>query len=452
MYNRSSSSSRPSAAHQADQNVNIPKSLEDIFNSLKLLECNPSPDDIIQLSQSSETAINNTPEVKTEPVSQLNSSVEDLNDGKDISNTIVPVLKPSFPGKENEPPAVPPAPIPSQPSSSVTVRNKQEQTEAPRTVELEKRPPTKKGLLFQPRRLGILGPPSRSSSSSSSLAHEIEVSKVHDTKHPTGSKALNVDLHSQPATSTLSTTCTSSSSASSTATNPINTNIKSAPSLSPGSSLQSEHTRSTLSLTGHSSHSPVTAAKPVTVSETQRPPVVQPIEPIRAELKTEEEATIRPFPNNNNIQQEQKPLVSTSNGNSNTRIKPNTLTINGRQYARLELIGKGGSSKVFKVLSLSDGRLLALKRVGLRGLDESTLSGYLNEIELLRKLAGSEHIIQLYDADINRQEGYLHMVMECGEIDLAGMLQRHKETRLSINSIRVYWEQASTILLCVCDD
>jgi serine/threonine-protein kinase TTK/MPS1 len=76
---------------------------------------------------------------------------------------------------------------------------------------------------------------------------------------------------------------------------------------------------------------------------------------------------------------------------------------------KLELVGRGGSSKVFKVLA-SDGKLYALKRVQLRGVDATTVAGYINEMSLLKRLQECEHIIKLIDAEVDEKEGYLHMV------------------------------------------
>ena len=92
---------------------------------------------------------------------------------------------------------------------------------------------------------------------------------------------------------------------------------------------------------------------------------------------------------------------------------------------------------MFRVLS-PDGRLFALKRVSLLGVDHSTLRGYINEIALLKKLANCDRIIKLFDCELNEREGFLHMVMECGEIDLSHVLQKEK---VGLNSVRVYWEQ-----------
>ena len=43
----------------------------------------------------------------------------------------------------------------------------------------------------------------------------------------------------------------------------------------------------------------------------------------------------------------------------------NLLLVNGKPYVRLALIGRGGSSKVFKVLSM-DSKIYALKRIKLQ--------------------------------------------------------------------------------------
>jgi hypothetical protein len=51
---------------------------------------------------------------------------------------------------------------------------------------------------------------------------------------------------------------------------------------------------------------------------------------------------------------------------------------------------------------------------------DAVMDSYINEIELLRKLKGtSPYIIDLVDAEVNREEMYIAMVMEVGEIDLA---------------------------------
>ncbi|ORX40395.1 kinase-like protein [Piromyces finnis] len=105
----------------------------------------------------------------------------------------------------------------------------------------------------------------------------------------------------------------------------------------------------------------------------------------------------------------------------------------------LEQIGRGGTSKVYKVLS-QEGKILALKKIDINGSDKAAINGYVNEINLLNHLKNNSRIIQLVDAEINRETNSIYMVMECGEIDLAKLLQKEGK-KISISSIKMYWEQ-----------
>jgi serine/threonine-protein kinase TTK/MPS1 len=125
-----------------------------------------------------------------------------------------------------------------------------------------------------------------------------------------------------------------------------------------------------------------------------------------------------------------------------TTLRSRAVRVNGKSYKVLQLIGRGGSSKVFKVLA-PDNSILALKKVGLKNLDEVTLSGYLNEIDLLRTLSSSPHIIKLLDCEINKENSNLYMLMEYGEADLGKLLKRTQtENQLvDLNFIRYMWQQ-----------
>lgn len=85
-----------------------------------------------------------------------------------------------------------------------------------------------------------------------------------------------------------------------------------------------------------------------------------------------------------------------------------------------------------------ENQLYALKRVKLSGVDKTTVDGYLNEIDLLKRLRKDPRIIQLVDSEITRNS--IVMVLEFGEIDLAHLLERNEGT-VGGNRVRLYWEQ-----------
>lgn len=106
------------------------------------------------------------------------------------------------------------------------------------------------------------------------------------------------------------------------------------------------------------------------------------------------------------------------------------VTVSGVVYQKLECVGKGGSSKVFKVISPSK-KIYALKRIHLNKdqHDASTMSGFLDEVKLLRKLRGKEHIVQLIAYEYIPAEMLLYIVLEFGEVDLSRLLTKRREKK-----------------------
>ncbi|KAF8817037.1 kinase-like protein [Phlegmacium glaucopus] len=120
------------------------------------------------------------------------------------------------------------------------------------------------------------------------------------------------------------------------------------------------------------------------------------------------------------------------------------IVVNKKAYARLDMIGKGGSSRVFRVLNHAN-ELYAIKRVSLDKTDAETMSGYMNEIALLKRLEGNSRIIRLIDSEVKAgpggSKGHLLLVMECGEIDLARLLQEQMKEPVNMVWVAYYWQQ-----------
>ncbi|KAH7920989.1 kinase-like protein [Leucogyrophana mollusca] len=89
--------------------------------------------------------------------------------------------------------------------------------------------------------------------------------------------------------------------------------------------------------------------------------------------------------------------------------------------------------------------IYAIKRVSLDKTDAETMKGYMNEIGLLKRLAGNKRIIQLFDSEVRPggggSKGYLMLVMECGEVDLAKLLGEQQKEPLDMVWVGYYWQQ-----------
>ena len=122
----------------------------------------------------------------------------------------------------------------------------------------------------------------------------------------------------------------------------------------------------------------------------------------------------------------------------------NILRVNGSSYAKLGVIGKGGSCKVYRALSKKCS-VVAIKKVKLQGMDRKAIEGYANEISLLKRLRGNPAIINMYDSEVDLERRFIYLVMELGEVDLNQVLQQRAlsgaSRSLNMNFIRLTWQQ-----------
>lgn len=137
----------------------------------------------------------------------------------------------------------------------------------------------------------------------------------------------------------------------------------------------------------------------------------------------------------------------------------NMLRVNGIPYAKLGVIGKGGSCKVYRALS-KNCSVYAIKKVKLSGMDEKAIAGYSNEIALLKRLRDNPAIIQLLDSEVDLQRHAIFLVMEVGEVDLNHVLQQQAAAQtngscgdnkrtLNMNFIRLTWQQMLSAVHCI---
>lgn len=119
------------------------------------------------------------------------------------------------------------------------------------------------------------------------------------------------------------------------------------------------------------------------------------------------------------------------------------INVNEKQYEKLELLGKGGSSKVFKVKSLKN-KVYAIKKIVFDEFDDSSIKGFKGEIDLLIKLRNQERVVRLIDYSLGN--GSLLLVMECGDIDLSHVLSKRLDSAMDIEFVRYH---STEMIKCV---
>ncbi|GAA6025068.1 hypothetical protein JCM11491_006060 [Sporobolomyces phaffii] len=137
------------------------------------------------------------------------------------------------------------------------------------------------------------------------------------------------------------------------------------------------------------------------------------------------------------LQGQQVPMSEQGHAEPIKRL-PKNIMVNGKAYHRAGILGRGGSSKVYRVIAAHNNEICALKKVDTRN-DAESRASFINEITLLKKLSGKPEIIQLIDAEV--QNRYVYMVMEAGDTDLNSLLAGYSGLELSLNRVRYIWEQ-----------
>lgn len=116
--------------------------------------------------------------------------------------------------------------------------------------------------------------------------------------------------------------------------------------------------------------------------------------------------------------------------------------INNKKLSKVNIIGKGGSSKVYKVLY--ENEFYALKIINIEM--DSTLKGLLlEEIDLLKKLENVEGIIKMIDYEILTDN--IFILLEYGESVLSTFIKSDRTNlNIHLNRVKYIWQE---ILLIV---
>lgn len=133
---------------------------------------------------------------------------------------------------------------------------------------------------------------------------------------------------------------------------------------------------------------------------------------------------------------------------SQSRKKRSQVSINHKPFTRMDCIGRGGSSRVYRVMA-ENYKIFALKRVNLEDVDPVTLTGYKGEIDLLKKLENVDRVVRLFDWELNSEKHTLSVLMEIGESDLEKILTYRlnaEDAVFDISFTRYYWKE---MLECV---
>ncbi|KAL8734028.1 MAG: hypothetical protein Q9166_001789 [cf. Caloplaca sp. 2 TL-2023] len=133
---------------------------------------------------------------------------------------------------------------------------------------------------------------------------------------------------------------------------------------------------------------------------------------------------------------------------SQSRKKRNYMSVNSKMFTRMDCIGRGGSSKVYRVMA-ENFKVFALKRVTLEDQDQAAIVGFKGEIDLLQKLENVDRVVRLFDYEINEEKQTLSVLMEMGESDLNRVLTLRlngEDARFDITFTRYFWKE---MLECV---
>ncbi|XP_047050733.1 protein IMPAIRED IN BABA-INDUCED STERILITY 1-like [Lolium rigidum] len=118
------------------------------------------------------------------------------------------------------------------------------------------------------------------------------------------------------------------------------------------------------------------------------------------------------------------------------------VPLKSENFEKLEKIGQGTYSSVFRARSLETGRVVALKKVRFDSLEPESVRFMAREIVVLRRLQGHPNVVGLHGLITSRSSPSIYLVFEYMEHDLAGLASSSAaDSSFSQPQIKCYMRQ-----------
>lgn len=107
-----------------------------------------------------------------------------------------------------------------------------------------------------------------------------------------------------------------------------------------------------------------------------------------------------------------------------------------RSYRRLDKVGQGTYSAVYRGQDLTNGRVVALKHIRLANMDDDSLEFMAREIDVLARLGSHPSVVSLLDVACGKTKSSMYLVFEYVEHDLAGLLSVAEKHSLRLGQVK----------------
>ncbi|EAX97492.1 CAMK family protein kinase [Trichomonas vaginalis G3] len=142
-----------------------------------------------------------------------------------------------------------------------------------------------------------------------------------------------------------------------------------------------------------------------------------------------------------NITKSFESRFTSSRVNNDSPKDKNIVKVNGHYYEILNLLGEGGTSKVY-VARNPEGQEVAIKVVDLTKVSDAVLNSLMNEVEILQQFKDSKEIIHMYEYDNTGSTMYI--VQELGGYSMKEIIEEkfdNAPSKFDSNFIHKTWQE-----------